>query len=185
MSAPTPIQQQGLQPPQSPPAPEPGNGKSRDRELWIQAKHEYEVALARAVAIWTANHPPETLNAITATLLIHFNRLRENDERKEEKAREKAVRAEQRAQAPQPGPGGPQKGKPQGAQYTGPVPECPWCQGEMWDNRTTKKSPAMPDFKCKQQYQPCLDAEGRPHGLWIDQKTGNLRLPKVEVTNGA
>lgn len=27
--------------------------------------------------------------------------------------------------------------------------ECPECGGEMWDNRTSKKNPRAPDFKCK------------------------------------
>lgn len=26
---------------------------------------------------------------------------------------------------------------------------CPKCGGDMWDNRTTKRSPKAPDFKCK------------------------------------
>lgn len=26
---------------------------------------------------------------------------------------------------------------------------CPVCSGEMWDNRTTKRNPKQPDFKCK------------------------------------
>lgn len=27
--------------------------------------------------------------------------------------------------------------------------ECPDCGGPMWDNRTTKRSPKQPDWKCK------------------------------------
>jgi hypothetical protein len=30
-----------------------------------------------------------------------------------------------------------------------PVPNCPVCNGPMWDNRTKKQSPKSPDFKCK------------------------------------
>lgn len=30
-----------------------------------------------------------------------------------------------------------------------PVPGCPQCGGEMWDNRRKKASPKSPDFKCK------------------------------------
>jgi hypothetical protein len=30
-----------------------------------------------------------------------------------------------------------------------PIPNCPKCQGEMWDNRVGKKNPKAPDFKCK------------------------------------
>src|SRR3954471_2099425 len=29
------------------------------------------------------------------------------------------------------------------------VPDCPKCQGPMWDNRVGKKNPKAPDFKCK------------------------------------
>jgi hypothetical protein len=29
------------------------------------------------------------------------------------------------------------------------VPNCPKCQGAMWDNRIGKKNPKAPDFKCK------------------------------------
>jgi hypothetical protein len=29
------------------------------------------------------------------------------------------------------------------------VPNCPKCQGPMWDNRPGKKNPKAPDFKCK------------------------------------
>jgi hypothetical protein len=30
-----------------------------------------------------------------------------------------------------------------------PTPTCPKCQGEMWDNRESKRNPKAPDFKCK------------------------------------
>ena len=30
-----------------------------------------------------------------------------------------------------------------------PIPTCPKCQGEMWDNRASKRNPRAPDFKCK------------------------------------
>jgi transposase-like protein len=29
------------------------------------------------------------------------------------------------------------------------IPNCPKCQGPMWDNRVGKKNPKAPDFKCK------------------------------------
>ena len=29
------------------------------------------------------------------------------------------------------------------------IPNCPKCQGEMWDNRVGKRNPKAPDFKCK------------------------------------
>lgn len=28
-------------------------------------------------------------------------------------------------------------------------PNCPKCEGRMWDNRETKRNPKMPDFKCR------------------------------------
>lgn len=30
-----------------------------------------------------------------------------------------------------------------------PLPTCPTCKGEMWDNRVGKRNPRAPDFKCK------------------------------------
>jgi hypothetical protein len=30
-----------------------------------------------------------------------------------------------------------------------PIPDCPRCQGPMWDNRVGKRNPKAPDFKCK------------------------------------
>jgi hypothetical protein len=30
-----------------------------------------------------------------------------------------------------------------------PPPNCPKCQGPMWDNRVGKRNPKAPDFKCK------------------------------------
>ena len=30
-----------------------------------------------------------------------------------------------------------------------PIPTCPKCQGDMWDNRASKRNPRAPDFKCK------------------------------------
>jgi hypothetical protein len=30
-----------------------------------------------------------------------------------------------------------------------PAPNCPKCQGPMWDNRVGKRNPKAPDFKCK------------------------------------
>ena len=49
------------------------------------------------------------------------------------------------------GPGAnaaPQQGDAQqGA--TGAAPNCPICGGPMWDDRTSKRNPKAPDFKCK------------------------------------
>ena len=35
------------------------------------------------------------------------------------------------------------------ADETSPPPNCPKCQGPMWDNRVGKRNPKAPDFKCK------------------------------------
>lgn len=29
------------------------------------------------------------------------------------------------------------------------APACPKCEGRMWDNRTSKRNPKAPDFKCR------------------------------------
>jgi hypothetical protein len=46
---------------------------------------------------------------------------------------------------------------------TTPVPNCPTCNGPMWDNRAKKQSPKSPDFKCKDP--KCGKA------VWEDSKT--------------
>lgn len=46
-------------------------------------------------------------------------------------------------------PSAPAKSAPKAADAPVPDPECPACGGAMWDNRTTKKNPRAPDFKCK------------------------------------
>jgi hypothetical protein len=42
------------------------------------------------------------------------------------------------------------------------MPSCPDCGQRMWDNRTTKKNPRAPDFKCCSK-----DCEG---AIWPDDK---------------
>lgn len=113
------------------------------RELWNQAKAEYEQALAIATQIWTVNHPPEALNAVTATLLIHFDRLRYAAEKRGKAEAEQERRRQQQAAAPVSGPA------PVAPQTDGPVPDCDQCGGEMYDNRRDKKTPRSPDFRCK------------------------------------
>lgn len=39
-----------------------------------------------------------------------------------------------------------------------PIGECPVCGGDVWDNRTNKKNPKSPDYKCK--------ADG-DHAFWL------------------
>jgi hypothetical protein len=40
-------------------------------------------------------------------------------------------------------------GAPDDAAAETPIPTCPKCSGEMWDNRPSKRNPKAPDFKCK------------------------------------
>jgi len=49
---------------------------------------------------------------------------------------------------------------------------CPQCQGEMYDNRLTKKNPKAPDYKCKDPN--CLDDKGYVTAVW-EKKT----IPKA------
>ncbi len=54
--------------------------------------------------------------------------------------------------------------------------KCPKCSGEMWDNRTTKKSPKQPDYACKNR-------EGCGHAIWPpkDKPAGTAAAPKPVV----
>jgi hypothetical protein len=42
-----------------------------------------------------------------------------------------------------------QAGAQQGTAQAGASPSCPICGGPMWDDRTSKRNPKAPDFKCK------------------------------------
>jgi hypothetical protein len=55
-----------------------------------------------------------------------------------------------------------------------PVPKCPQCGGDMWDNRTKKQSAKSPDFKCK----TCGKA------IWADSKADSKTEPKTEAKTG-
>lgn len=59
--------------------------------------------------------------------------------------------------APAPAPSAPKN--------TADDPACPSCGGKMWDNRTTKRSPKAPDFKCRNgpKYP---STEGCPGVIW-------------------
>lgn len=39
--------------------------------------------------------------------------------------------------------------EPQSQESASVVPNCPKCQGPMWDNREGKRNPKAPDYKCK------------------------------------
>jgi hypothetical protein len=45
-----------------------------------------------------------------------------------------------------------------------PVPPCPQCGGEMWDNRGRKKNPKQADFRCKDK--ECMDESGYQTSAW-------------------
>lgn len=111
------------------------------REFWNQTKAEYEQALAIATQIWTINHPTEALNAVAATLLIHFDKMRENHRRAAERQADRDQRAANRQASSQ--------GKP--ASGPSEAPACEQCGGEMYDNRQDKKTPRSPDYRCKDQ----------------------------------
>jgi hypothetical protein len=50
------------------------------------------------------------------------------------------------------------------------VPPCPKCEGQMWDNRASKRNPKAPDFKCRDRtcdgvvWPPKGDARGKRSG---------------------
>lgn len=44
-------------------------------------------------------------------------------------------------------------------------PTCPKCEGEMWNNSTSKRNPKAPDFKCKDK-----ECNGV---IWLDAKKKN------------
>jgi len=57
-----------------------------------------------------------------------------------------------------------------------PVPDCPTCGGQMWDNRKKKQSPNSPDFKCKDS--KCSKA------IWANAKTEAKAEQKTETKAG-
>ena len=65
-----------------------------------------------------------------------------------------------------------------------PTPNCPKCQGEMWDNRASKRNPRAPDFKCKDKgcdgvVWPPRDANAPPAA-----PTGTADDPACPVCGG-
>jgi hypothetical protein len=54
-----------------------------------------------------------------------------------------------------------------------PIPNCPKCQGPMWDNRVGKKNPKAPDFKCKDR--ECDGVIWPPRGM---KPTGPAAAPE-------
>jgi hypothetical protein len=57
------------------------------------------------------------------------------------------------------------------------APTCPKCGGEMWDNRTSKRNPKAPDFRCRDR--SCDGA------LWPGQhEAPSVRSSHLTITNG-
>jgi hypothetical protein len=50
------------------------------------------------------------------------------------------------------------------------IPNCPRCQGPMWDNREGKRNPKAPDFKCKDR-----ECDGV---IWPPRNAGAAAAPK-------
>lgn len=62
--------------------------------------------------------------------------------------------------------------------YTDSVIEvkCPRCGGRMWDNRTTKKNPKAPDYKCRDNQ--CVDPKsGMVTAIW-EKDVAGPRVPQ-------
>lgn len=57
--------------------------------------------------------------------------------------------------------------------------QCPACKGPMWDNRTDKKNPKAPDWKCKDK--DCIDDKGYVTAVWEEkEKPARTHKPKPE-----
>jgi hypothetical protein len=75
---------------------------------------------------------------------------------------------------------------------TGPVPNCPKCNGAMWDNREKKTNPKAPDFKCKNKecdgavWPPKDSGNGAAHGESVsaDSKTTDAQIKKIHTICG-
>lgn len=59
--------------------------------------------------------------------------------------------------------------------HDGPVPPCPQCGGEMWDNRGRKKNPKQADFRCKDKN--CTDESGYQTSAWAP-RPGAVQKPQ-------
>src|SRR5215218_333850 len=67
----------------------------------------------------------------------------------------------------------PQMPEPQPQDSASVVPNCPKCQGPMWDNREGKRNPKAPDYKCKDRecdgviWPPRATTAGAPAGAAV------------------
>jgi hypothetical protein len=128
-----------------------------------QVYRDLKTAFAVALEVWEGlplEPSPEALQATAATAFIALSR---------QQSSPPAGRATPAATGrPAPSP----------AADTGPVPACPACGGEMWDNRKGKKNPKGPDFRCKDK--ECLDEKGFVTSSWVEkegQKKGGKSSP--------
>lgn len=48
---------------------------------------------------------------------------------------------------------------------------CPRCAGPVWDNRTTKRNPKQPDYKCK-------DKDNCDGAIWLTPRGGIAKTPR-------
>lgn len=54
---------------------------------------------------------------------------------------------------------------------------CPVCEGPMWDNRTSKRNPKQPDYKCKDK-----ECDG---AIWLDKKKPQGQSAAARPSNGS
>ena len=54
------------------------------------------------------------------------------------------------------------------------APACPKCQGQMWDNRASKRNPRAPDYKCK--------TDGCEGVIWPPREPGTVSHAKPAGT---
>ena len=108
-------------------------------QIILSTREAMTTAFAIAEEVWHDRNvapSPEALQATAATALIHMTKLSQ---------RNGTAAPSQSAGRATPGtaPGRPAPS----SQAAGP--KCPVCEGEMWDNRESKKNPRAPDYKCK------------------------------------
>jgi hypothetical protein len=111
----------------------------------------------------------EAFQATVATTLIHMTELAMRDRQQSSQPAGRAV--------PGSAPGRP---------APSPVPPCPKCGGEAWDNRAPekKKTPKSPDFRCKnQQCGTEKDGEFRVTAWWVDRPKANNKPAKAPDFN--
>lgn len=118
-----------------------------DRVLWRQARDDYTHALQLASDAWKGlgcEVDDATLQAASATILIHMKHLRESSHRAA--SQPSTARTAMTSGSINPGAN---------PQASGAVPACPKCKGRMNDVRGDKRSDKSPDFVCAQENGDC------------------------------